>query len=114
MVSAVLINWGELHGMSNTETLIEIFPSFVGPSFCCVFLFFQSNERRFDWRFWIILGCDLLGMVLLTTSISLAGIPLECVFGCHPWMGSAVTLREGPADLQEADQNEHDAAREGA
>ena len=73
VVSAVLINWGELHGMSNTQTLIEIFPSFVGPSFCCVFLFFQSSERRFDWRFWIILGCDLLGMVLLTTSISLAG-----------------------------------------
>lgn len=58
------------------DDFVEIFPSFVGPSFACVFLFFQSNERRFDWRFIIVLACDLLGMLFLVTSIALAGSAL--------------------------------------
>ena len=73
VISAVLIDWGELHGMSRTETLIQIFPSFVGPSFCCLYLFNQTNQRRYDWKFLVITFCDLLGMVLLVTSINLAG-----------------------------------------
>ena len=56
--------------------LSEIFPGFVGPTFCCVFLFYKSDERRFDWRFWIVLACDLMGMLLLVASISLAGSAL--------------------------------------
>jgi drug/metabolite transporter (DMT)-like permease len=69
------MNWGELHGMSNTTTLIEVFPAFVGPSFCAIYLFMTNkpNERRYVWHFWVILGCDLVGMALLTTSIALAG-----------------------------------------
>jgi hypothetical protein len=58
------------------DEIISVFPSFIGPGFACIFLFYQSSERRFDWRFWIVLGCDLLGMLLLVTSIALAGSSL--------------------------------------
>jgi Kef-type K+ transport system membrane component KefB len=36
-------------------------------------LFQKTNERRYDWRFWIVLICDLIGMLLIAISISLAG-----------------------------------------
>jgi drug/metabolite transporter (DMT)-like permease len=45
----------------------------VGPSFCAVFLFGKSDEQRFNWRFWVVVFCDMLGMLLITISISYAG-----------------------------------------
>ena len=74
VISSVIIDYTQLKGMH--DEIISVFPSFVGPGFACIFLFYQSSERRFDWRFWIVLGCDLLGMLLLVTSIALAGSSL--------------------------------------
>jgi drug/metabolite transporter (DMT)-like permease len=74
VISAVIIDYTQLHGMQ--DDVVEIFPSFVGPSFAAIFLWNKSNARRFDWRFWIVLGCDLLGMLLIVLSISHCGSAL--------------------------------------
>jgi drug/metabolite transporter (DMT)-like permease len=71
VISTLIINYVQLCGLH--DKAIQIFPMFAGPCLCAATLFFPSQQRRFDWRFWIILGCDLVGLVLIVTSISLAG-----------------------------------------
>jgi drug/metabolite transporter (DMT)-like permease len=76
VLSALLLNYGSLHGLSREETLLQILPSFIGPSFCAVVLFKKTDERRFDWRFIVITACDMIGMLLMVIGIKNAGSAL--------------------------------------
>jgi drug/metabolite transporter (DMT)-like permease len=71
VVSALVVNYLQLHGVH--DPFLLALPMFVGPLFTAALMFTPSDERRYDWRYWIALTCDIAGLMCVITSIDLAG-----------------------------------------